>query len=99
MKNTYFIISLFLLIISCTVEKKNKDLTNCVLINASISEEYKLPFNKYYIDVKLIPLETSKECLIGTIQSIIYKNDRFYIKSIEDNKILKFDIDGRYVGK
>ncbi len=99
MKYTNIVISLFLLLNSCSTEKKIKDSSNCIIINASIDKKDKMPFNKYSIDVKLIPLETAKECLIGTIQSIIYRNEMFYIKSHRDNKILKFNIDGRYVGK
>lgn len=99
MKNTYIIISFFLFLSSCTTEKKRKDSSNCIIINASIDSKDKLPLNKYTVDAKLIPLETSKECLIGTLQSIIYKNGRFYIKSREDNKILVFDMDGGYVRK
>ncbi len=99
MKYTYIVIIFFLLLSSCSTEKIIKDSANCIIINASIDKEDKFPFNKYSIDVKLIPLETSKECLIGAIQSIIYKNDRFYVKSIGDNKILKFNINGRYIGK
>lgn len=99
MKYTYIVISFFLLLSSCTTEKKRKDSTNCIVINASIDSKDKLPLNKYTVDAKLIPLETSEECLIGTLQSVIYKNGRFYIKSFSDNKILIFNMDGRYVGK
>ncbi len=88
MKNTYFFIILFFILGSCTSEKRGTDLTKCTIIKASINSEDRLPLDKYSIDVKLIPLETSKECFIGSVQSIIYKNARFYIKSflVHDKK-------------
>lgn len=91
--------SLFIFLSSCTTKKIRKDLTNCITINASLNSEDKFSLSKYSIDVKLIPLETSKECLIGTLQSIIYKNGRFYILSRGVNKILVFNMDGRFFGK
>lgn len=99
MKITYVLISLFLFLTSCSPKNSTTDLTNYITINASLNTDEKLSLSKYSIDTRLIPLETSKECLIGTIQSIIYRNDRFYIKSREDNKILIFNLEGRYIGK
>ena len=99
MKNTYIIISLLIFLSSCTIEKDSKDLSNCIVINASIDSKYKLPLDKYTVNAKLIPLETSKECLVGTIQSVVYKNGRFYIKSRRDERILIFNTKGKFMGK
>ena len=62
-------------------------------------ENTPVPLSSLLMDYKLIPLETSEECLISADHShkIIKKDGHFFIKSI--NEILMFDDTGHYEGK
>lgn len=58
-----------------------------------------VPLSSLLMDYRLIPLETSEECVISADYShkIIKKDGYFFVKSI--NEILMFDDTGRYEGK
>ncbi|MDE6649042.1 MAG: 6-bladed beta-propeller [Muribaculaceae bacterium] len=62
-------------------------------------ENTPVPLSSLLMDYKLIPLETSEECLISADHShkIIKKDGHFFVKSI--NEILMFDDTGHYEGK
>ncbi len=49
--------------------------------------------------VKVIPLETHKECLISEITNLTYTHDRFYIFDVRLKSLLVFDSNGRFIFK
>ena len=50
-------------------------------------------------DIKLVPLETTKESIIGEITQLMVYNDRIYIRDHVSNFLLIFDINGKYISK
>ncbi|MCS3556217.1 MULTISPECIES: 6-bladed beta-propeller [unclassified Sphingobacterium] len=48
-------------------------------------------------EVKLIPLETARHCLVANIDDIIITDDNFIILDKSSNRILVFNKDGKYI--
>jgi len=92
----------FLFIQSCG-NKGNKDLSNDSLDGVSIvididSVKYdSLKLSK----IKFIPLETSRECIIGDdVDKVLIKNDKIYVADTYQTKSLfVFDLNGKFLFK
>ncbi len=96
-KTVIIVLPIFFLLISCNENSKKQGIESSKeYIKASIGEENEFPYSDYISDYELIPLETSKDALIGQIQTIIFKGGMFYIKCFNDDRILIFDKNGKY---
>jgi len=52
------------------------------------------------IHIKYVTLETSRDCLIGTINKILIRNNRIYVSDFNQARSLfVFDLDGKYLFK
>ncbi|TKG94743.1 6-bladed beta-propeller [Puteibacter caeruleilacunae] len=61
---------------------------------------YDIKFSSIFKSVKLIPLETKPECLIGYIDQIQVYNDRIYIlDSTKARSLMVFNMDGTFIRK
>jgi len=93
------LLALFLLVFltNCNT-KKESDLGDTILIPAPTEIRPKL-LDEYYSDVEAIPLETSPECQIGTINKLVVKKDSIYIQDNLQNTLFVFNIKGEYLYK
>ena len=79
---------------SCSRSVPNKPL----LLRVDPKSPKILEIDKYFIDVKYIPLETSDECLIGTIKKFIKADGKYYLQT-ENHELLVFSESGLYINK
>ena len=86
------VLSLF---ISCTSRLKPSSAVETIRVKAP-DEFTKAKFSDYFSSWKLIPLETNKESLIGSIDRISVYNKQFYILDRQTNSILIFDDKGKF---
>jgi len=92
MKFIYIIILASILFVSCEVKSKHSEE---FIVN--ISEGIKSSFVSQLDQIKFIPLETSDLSIIGKIQSIKIEKDKIYIVDRNTQKILIFNIQGKYL--
>lgn len=93
-KKYFLLITLLLFLFSCSTENEN---------NASCK---KLLFSNNHfalcdsIDFKFIPLQTTNECLIGSISDIKIANNKIFVGDIhKSNAIFVFDMNGKFITK
>ena len=89
---------------SCKDEDSlNKSINNNIdQIDFTENNIKELDFSSFVDTIELIPLETTKESLIGEINRIIYRNNKYYIRTTvgrQNGKILVFDKKGNYSWK
>ena len=57
-------------------------------------------FSTFFSSVKIIPLETNKNCLIGSIADIVIVNDTIYVlDQFNAKSLLVFDLEGNFIRK
>ena len=108
MIKTNLLIICALLIISCNIKKdKNSEISsthtnkNFIEINIDrLDTEKKISFSSVFKSYKLIPLETSENCLIGRIDELKVFDDTLYVLDRNIAKALfVFDNKGRFIRK
>jgi hypothetical protein len=57
-----------------------------------------LSIDDYFVAVRYIPLETTNEAVMGSVEKIIRVNDRHYFQT-ESHELFIFDLEGNYLGK
>ena len=101
--STYILILLSILVASCGKENKdNNSVDNVETISFQKHYQEKIPFSFFVDTIELIPLETTDDNLIGEVNRIICKNNRYYIRSTnghQNGKIFVFDQQGNYLWK
>ena len=55
--------------------------------------------SEFLTDVKLIPLETTKASLIGSIDKAVIARERIYILDKKSQKLLLFNLTGKFTGQ
>src|ERR1700754_5157927 len=83
------------LVISCTSHPKTRSAIETIRVKAP-DEFTKANFSDFFSSWKLIPLETNKESLIGSIDRISVYNNQYYILDRQTNSILIFSDSGRF---
>lgn len=87
-------------ILSSCAEKQDKVADNLEVIHVSpYDETQKHNFYEFFDQSKLVPLETSQESLIASIDRIIYYGGKIYILDKRGNSIFIFHEDGRFANK
>ncbi len=57
-------------------------------------------FSTFFSGVKVIPLETNKNCLIGRIEDIVIENDTLYVLDrLNAKSLFVFDFEGNFIRK
>lgn len=92
MNKLFFTISILCIcLISCDQTNNKQIESNIIKFDNVGNSEFEIK------DIEYIPLETKEYCLLGDINKIIYKNDKFYILDRDQNKgVYIFDKDGRF---
>ncbi len=85
---------------SCTGDKKAEKDQSFIELNVedAINNSRVFDVTEKFPNTEFIPLETSDDVLVGEIMRIIKNGDYIYIYDDSSN-ILKFDSNGRFVGK
>ncbi len=89
-----------LLTYSCANKNKSIEPNNPDVLHFDVSKwETKTTIPKKVIkSISFIPLETSEQCLIGTVGKIVALNDKYYIiDSQYANGVLVFNKEGKYI--
>lgn len=95
-----FAIVFFSVIISCS--ERNKDSnphSNVKKIEIPDNIDEPLPWESLIAEIKIIPLETNKNCLIGKVSRISNLNDKFYIQDKTNKVLFVFDERGKFLFK
>lgn len=104
MKFLYVLIALLFIGVSCSNKKKNDIIRKESVVHANdiikikINNEYNniIQYDSIFKNINIIPLETTKECLIQEIKKIKINNNLIYIQNNNSN-ILVFNFNGRFV--
>jgi len=97
----YIVIIPIIFLISC-INKKDKEIDESknsvkeIIIEPNYDQ--KLPYDSLIKSVKLIPLETTNNCLIQNPFKVVIKNDVIFVQNFLDN-LLEFDINGKFIKK
>ncbi len=105
-KITFLFITLVtfqMLLTMCSTNKTENSETKNDFIEINIDEldlKDSVRFSTFFSGVKIIPLETNKNCLIGRITEIEIINDTLYVLDQMNSKSLfVFDLEGNFVRK
>jgi len=91
---------LLLFFCSCRKHIREADQTSIKHIKIrSIEGITTLPFEQLFDSCKVVPLETTRLSLIGTINRIWHYSNRYYILDRSTNSIFIFDKNGKYLTK
>ena len=81
MNKLFFTISILCICLTSCNQSNNKQIESNIIDFDNLSDsEFEIK------DIEYIPLETKEYCLLGDINKIIYKNDKFYILDRDQNK-------------
>ena len=58
-----------------------------------------LDFSKLMTDVKIVTLETNNISLIGSVKTILFDSNSYFIHDKKSNKLLRFDSEGYFLNK
>lgn len=86
--------------LACTNKLKQEiDTSNYKLITIDeIPENAGLKYSEVFDSIKIIPLETTDESLIGRIDKVIYHDNRIYVMDqVLSKSVLAFNSDGKYL--
>lgn len=90
-------ILIFIILFSGCNNVEEKRITN--MSYHDFSESYpqkKIKLQDFFEDIRIIPLETTKESAIGFVRKVVHHNDKWYILDFETNSILVFRKDGEF---
>ena len=102
MKKTPFILIVLSILISCgNIDKKAHHDVPHIYIDVDSSEHYmdlaEFLDTSFY---RVIPLETTPECLVGNeIKKVFYRNGRIYVWEEQSKGVFMFDENGNYLNK
>jgi hypothetical protein len=72
-------------------------ITDQCLINIDQTMQVSIP--DIFESVEVIQLETKEECLISTIQKVVFFNDRYYVLDDRQESLFCFDSSGKFLFK
>ncbi|MBQ5814761.1 MAG: 6-bladed beta-propeller [Flavobacteriales bacterium] len=102
MKKTPFILIVLSILIGCgNIDKKAHHDVPHIYIDVDSTEHYmdltEFLDTSFY---RVIPLETTPECLVGNeIQKVFYRNGRIYVWEEQSKGVFMFDENGNYLNK
>ena len=94
----FYVLCIGNLCLSC--KQGEKGVQTFETINFFASYQDKLPLSTFVDTIELIPLETTDENLIGEITRLVYKDDKYYLRSttgMRDGKLFVFDRTGKFI--
>lgn len=95
-----FNIILFCVILSCSNRSTNSNTySNVKKIEIPDKIDEPLPWDSLIDDIKIVPLETNNNCLIGEVCRISNLNEKFYIQDKHNKVLFIFDEKGKFLFK
>ena len=94
----FYVLCIGNLCLSCKQGEKGVQTFETIDFFASYQD--KLPLSTFVDTIELIPLETTDENLIGEITRLVYKDDKYYLRSttgMRDGKLFVFDRTGKFI--
>lgn len=94
----FYVLCIGNLCLSC--KQGEKGVQTFETINFFASYQDKLPLSTFVDTIELIPFETTDENLIGEITRLVYKDDKYYLRSttgMRDGKLFVFDRTGKFI--
>src|SRR5690554_6003600 len=97
MRIHHIILSLISLTISCKeVERPlSKALEPENNIQVDLKESNAFEFDDFFSGIEVIPLETSRDAILGNPQKMIVRKGCYYIHNAQQNCVTGFDADGK----
>lgn len=99
MKRSNFILVIFILIFSGCSSSQREMESSAYKLDVELEGADNLDFNEYFSSVRYVPLETTKDVLIGEITKMYMTNKNIIIFDQKSMSIFLFDIDGKFVRK
>ena len=99
MKRIFYLLFLSLLIMqSCNRQKSSGASLTDVSILIDLDSVKRAPLK--LADIRYIPLETSKECLIGNADKVLIRNGKIYVADFyQAMSLFVFDLEGKFLFK
>lgn len=99
-KITVAFFCLYLCLTACKqTDIKEKEASPYVFKITDVEKKEKILFSDLFKDVKVIPLETSDSCLVSRIESVRYRDNKFFILDPDQDIIFIFDNEGHFLNK
>ena len=97
-KKTIFIISVLLIMVSCKSNKIDNIIKSDDCMKLIIPENINnvLPIDSIFSNIRIVPLETNDNCLIGQIAKVEFYDDKIFLLD-SFRKLLVFDINGKFL--
>ena len=99
--NRFLTVSVFiLLLVSCESEKTKTDIDieHIVIVNEAEFNSKRIA-SDIFSEIKLLPLETSDNFLIGDISKIVPVGNSIFLQDNKDKSIVQFDRGGKFLKK
>lgn len=96
-----FPIVCFVVLLSCS-NNRNENImvhSNVKTIEITDNIDESLPWDSLIAEIKIVPLETNKNCLIGEVSRISNLNDKFYIQDKKNKVLIVFNEKGKFLFK
>jgi len=100
MKNPYLIFSLIIIFFFTSCKNKKDEVKDILTIYVDNSVKSKVAYDiskDVNPDFDIVALETKEDCLIGTVDKMIFENDKYYILSKLTNSVLTFSSTGKHI--
>jgi hypothetical protein len=100
MKKTNCLIICSILLVSCNRKQElplSSKKETIEIRDSDLKKNFK--GSEIFENVKLVPLETNDESIIGTVSKIVVVNNTIYIFDTKSRSVLMFDKQGRYLNK
>ncbi len=103
----YLIFALLVQLYSCTENNTGRNIStsfpesasNLIVIKPEMTEEWFTDATHLFRNIRLVPLETTPECLIGSINRMQVYEERIFIMDEMSNALLTFDLNGKFLSK
>jgi len=96
-KQLFIVLFSLFIILGCSEDKPKKDSIKSIIINY---DSKRINLSDVIEKITYIPLETTSECLMGTINKMIYYESKFYLLDSYNAKALFiFNKDGKFIQK
>ena len=94
MRKLYYLSLVLFMLLGCNNTKNEMPVLD---VQYAIDHPVDFDLGEYVSTIKYIPLETNKECLLGSISNVVFYGDKMYISLI--NSLYKFSSKGRFIKK
>ena len=84
----------------CIEESKTPNIIENIAIDIDKDTFYsEFPNSECFSNTQYIPLETNNNCLIATLDKVLFFNNSYYILDTKEDQVLVFDKKGKFLSK